>query len=160
MPKARTAKIKLAHKTLPVVLVVLVLLAFLGVKTNSECAEYYQDSGMIILGNSEKISVELANNQLTRTKGLSGRSCIPTDQGMLFAFDQTDLHGIWMKDMNFNIDIVWLDADRKIVHLEQNISPSTYPKIFYPPSPAKYVIELAPGTIRRTGIKLSNTLNF
>jgi uncharacterized protein len=47
-------------------------------------------------------------------------------------FDREGYQGFWMKEMNFPIDIVWLNKDKKIVHIEHNVSPDTYPKIFNP----------------------------
>lgn len=78
-----------------------------------------------------------------RITGLSYRTELPEGvDGMLFIFDEPGPHGIWMKDMNFAIDIIWLDDEFKIVHRLDNISPDTYPETFSSPSPARYVLEL------------------
>lgn len=88
-----------------------------------------------------------------REKGLSGTSSLAADRAMLFVFPNDSKWGIWMKDMNYPIDIVWLDSGNKVVHMVKNAQPSSYPDtIFQPDKPARYVIELASGTIERTGI--------
>jgi hypothetical protein len=61
---------------------------------------------------------------------------------MLFVFAKPALLGFWMPDMNFSIDIMWIDKDFKIVGIEDNIAPETYPEIFRPPSPVMYVLEV------------------
>lgn len=99
------------------------------------------------------IRVELALTDEERKKGLSRRATLGEQiDGMLFVFPAPDTYGIWMKDMNFPIDIIWISEDRKIVHIEKNVDPNTYPKSFYPPKPVKYIIE--------TNIHFSDTFNL
>lgn len=86
-------------------------------------------------------------------KGLSGTKSLPDGEAMVFAFGRDNKWGIWMKDMNYPIDIVWLNADREVVYTVSDAQPSSYPKtIFTPDTESRYVIELPSGTIERTGI--------
>lgn len=85
-------------------------------------------------------------------KGLSGTKSLPEGEAMLFVFGGDSKWGIWMKDMNYAIDIVWLDSDRTVVYTIKNATPESYPEIFRPDVDARYVIELPSGTIERTGI--------
>lgn len=63
--------------------------------------------------NGRAVSVLLADTELKRIRGLSRRKTIGAD-GMLFVFPREDFHGIWMKEMVFPIDILWLvDADAR-----------------------------------------------
>lgn len=98
---------------------------------------------------STTIKAEIADTDAAQEKGLSGRFSLPEGQGMLFVFDEPGAWGIWMKDMNFPIDIVFVDEAGGVVSVEKNISPDTYqqnpPKIFYPPLAVKYVLELPAG---------------
>lgn len=88
-----------------------------------------------------------------REKGLSGTDSLPEGQAMVFAFPSDKQWGIWMKEMNYPIDIVWLNSDREVVHTVKNAQPSSYPDtIFRPDVDSRYVIELPSGTIERTGI--------
>lgn len=88
-----------------------------------------------------EISIEVADNPASRAQGLSGRESMPAGTGLLFIFDTPDQYGFWMKDMNFPIDILWFDAERKLVDVTHNLSPDTFPQTFYPQSPAMYVLE-------------------
>jgi len=65
---------------------------------------------------------------------------------MLFVFENPGIHGIWMKDMKFPIDIIWLDKDMSVISKELNVSPDTYPQVFYPSREAYYVLEVKAGT--------------
>ena len=68
---------------------------------------------------------------------------------MIFIFDESAKHGITMRGMELNIDIVWLDEEFQVVDYESDVSPATYPEEFYPDKPARYVVELAPGEIEK-----------
>lgn len=84
----------------------------------------------------------VASTSAEQQQGLSDVQYLASTTGMLFVFDKPDNYGFWMKDMQFSLDIIWLDQSFKIIHIEQNLSSSTYPEAFYPGSPAKYVIEV------------------
>ncbi len=105
---------------------------------------------------SEVVSVEVADTDEARSVGLSGRASLKDGSGMLFVFEQEGFSGIWMKDMLFSIDIVFIDAGGRVLSVEENVSPSTYlqtpPAVFSPPTPAKYVLELPQLYARAHGI--------
>lgn len=100
----------------------------------------YPPSATIAVGDT-KLTVDIAATVATMRKGLGERSTLSPSDGMLFIFEQEALHGIWMKDMQFAIDIVWIDKTGKIVAITEGVTPETYPTVFRPPVPAQYVIE-------------------
>lgn len=106
------------------------------------------------------LEVEVANNPEARTRGLSGRSEIGDAQGMLFVFPEPGYHGIWMPDMQFPIDVIWVDENFKVVDLTPNLSPSTYPKVFEPQKPVKYVIETDVLFIETFGVAVGQTVHI
>ena len=55
-------------------------------------------------------------------KGLAVKNQLKENEAMLFVFDDPAEHSFWMKDMKFPIDIIWLDSDGKVVHIEKNLS--------------------------------------
>ena len=55
---------------------------------------------------SAVIEVELAMSDVKKQLGLSGRSNLPEDKGMLFVYDKPNFYSFWMKDMLFPIDII------------------------------------------------------
>lgn len=87
------------------------------------------------------VQVGVANTPDARIQGLSGRTTIGEKDGMLFVFPESDYHGVWMKDMRFPVDVVWIDEDLKVVDVARNLTPDSYPKIYEPRKPAKYVLE-------------------
>lgn len=87
------------------------------------------------------LDVTVADEEHERIAGLSGTRTLGDFEGKLFIFDTNDRHGIWMKDMFIPIDIIWIDEDLKVIHIEENVLPSSYPSVFAPDQNARFVIE-------------------
>jgi hypothetical protein len=79
---------------------------------------------------------------------------------MLFISKVPAKECFWMKDMRFSLDILWLDASHRVVHIEQGVSPGTYPRTFCTKVPAMYVIELPAGSVAEDNIQQGQILNF
>jgi uncharacterized membrane protein (UPF0127 family) len=104
------------------------------------------DNTLRLLAPNGFITVEVVNTPETRQMGLSGRTSLSDREGMLFEFDSVDTENcFWMKDMQFSIDMVWMDDNREVVTVTSNVSPDTYPERFCPDKPAKYGLEIASG---------------
>lgn len=91
------------------------------------------------------LRIEYATTVTERERGLSGRESIPNDYGMLFVFPKDDYYGFWMKDTLVPLDIFWLNAQGQVVSIASDVATSTYPNVFYPIEPARYVLETAAG---------------
>ncbi|MDQ2932930.1 MAG: DUF192 domain-containing protein, partial [bacterium] len=91
---------------------------------------------------SSTFRIQIAKTPSTRELGLSGRAGLEADEGLLFMFPTAGSHGFWMKDMNFPIDIVWIDSSKRVVGVTENVSPDSYPQTFLPPQKVQYVLEL------------------
>jgi len=98
----------------------------------------------VVIG-ATPLTLEVVSTEASREQGLSGRGSLAPGTGMLFVFDSDGQWGFWMKDMLFNIDMVWVAADGTVVTVAKDVSPDTYPQVFYPSSPARYVLELPAG---------------
>ena len=92
--------------------------------------------------------LEVADTPEALAQGLSGRPGLPDDQGMLFVFPAPDKACFWMKDMRFNLDILWFDAYNKLLDQQLNVAPSSFPQTYCAPAPATYVLEIKPGLVR------------
>ncbi len=106
-------------------------------------------------------NARLALTDADKLKGLSGTATLDTGQALIFVYDYEDTWAIWMKDMNYPIDIIWLNNDKKIVHIVTNAPPESYPsQSFTPNKEARYVIELPAGTIDARSIKINTQAVF
>jgi uncharacterized membrane protein (UPF0127 family) len=107
-----------------------------------------------------KVTLTVADTQATRAKGLSGHAPLLPTEGMLFVFDQPTYPGMWMKDMLFPIDIVWLDQNSIIVDIKDSVGPETYPQVFAPRAKSLYVVELPAGFAKRHEIKIGDQVTI
>lgn len=118
-----------------------------------ENIKYVKISGQII-------KVDLALTLETQSQGLSGRKSLKEDEGMLFIFKKPEPHYFWMKDMNFPIDIIWLGEDLKVVYVEKNAQPISFPTTFGPKEDSKYVLEVISGFSEKNNLKEGNKVEF
>ena len=122
--------------------------------------EMTQPKAIVYLGDGV-FTARVVSTDSAREKGLAGVNNLPKDKAMLFVFEQDDQHGVWMKGMKISLDIVWLDSEKRVVHIVHDVSPDSYPDEVYKPSlPARYVIELAAGTAREKSIRTGMTARF
>ncbi|OGZ31936.1 MAG: hypothetical protein A3H02_00415 [Candidatus Niyogibacteria bacterium RIFCSPLOWO2_12_FULL_41_13] len=106
------------------------------------------------------ISVELADDSPKQTRGLSGKDKLKENNGMLFIYDKPEIRSIWMKDMKFPIDIIWVDENKKIIGVENGVKPESYPKSFESPGPVKYILETNSGFAEKYGLKPGALVDF
>lgn len=108
----------------------------------------------------QTLEVKLATNPYEREQGLSGRISIKENEGMLFVFPTPGKYNFWMKEMNFPIDIIWLDRDFHIIYIKKNIPPSSYPESFGPEKDSMYVLEVLAGFSEKNNLHLGDFVEF
>ena len=104
--------------------------------------------------------IEIAETEEERRQGLSNRVSLDENSGMLFIFGQPSTGGIWMKDMRFPIDIIWIDENYSIIDIKHNAQPESFPEIFYPQTNAKYVLEVNAGFTKQHDIFVGDQVQF
>lgn len=113
--------------------------------------------------NNKKYYVEIADTDEKRTQGLSVRTLLPQNHGMLFIFPQKNKYGFWMKDMNFPLDIIWIDSDT-IVDISENVPPPSSPtdqlKIYQPKIVIDKVLELNEGEVAKNNIEIGQKIEL
>ncbi len=111
----------------------------------------------------QTIKVDLATTLTKQAQGLSGRSELKENEGMLFVFAKSGTYHFWMKDMKFSIDIIWISKDLKVVYIKKNIQPESYPETYGPGSSlesALYVLEVTSGFSEKNNLKTGDTIKF
>ena len=157
MLKVAAAKIKSALKTPRSKSTVFIALALLCVTLPFV---FYRPAGAVLHIGSTDYQLTIASTPATRQVGLGGRQTMSQTSGMLFVFNTSAVECFWMKDMQFPLDIIWVNPEKKVVHVEQHLTPATYPKTFCPSTPAKYVIELRAGEAAKRHIATGQKLDF
>lgn len=111
------------------------------------------------IGNTP-VRVEIADTLEERAIGLSGRDEIGPTAGMLFIFDESDYHRIWMKDMRISIDVIWIDENLTVVDITENLRTDTYPRLFEPATPVRFIIETNNNYVSTFGIKVGDMVSI
>lgn len=111
------------------------------------------------------IVAEVANTKDERAKGLSGRDSLPISEGVLFVFEKSGKYGIWMKEMRFPIDIIWIDEGKKIADIVANALPEPDKNdeeltIYRPKTEALYILEINAGLSTLNNLQIGEEVNF
>ena len=107
--------------------------------------------GSVAVG-MHRVAVELARSTGEQRQGLSDRRRLAEGTGMLFPYATPSQPGFWMKDMHFDIDIVWI-AGGRVVGIEHRVSHDVVPPlpVYRPPVPIDAALEVPAGTAERLG---------
>ena len=109
------------------------------------------------------LSVEIADSEDERRNGLSGRSTLGKNDGMLFSFGQENVFpSFWMKEMLIPIDIIWID-EWEVVKIHENIQPEPERRDseltkYYPDGPIDYVLEVNAGFSGENNLRVGDSI--
>lgn len=137
----------------------IVLLVF-GFKYFPGCNCQPVKAGPTLSFGSSTMSVLIADTPASRQQGLSGKDSLPPNTGMLFIFDTPGTYGFWMKEMKFDLDLVWINDKMVVIGISKGVKASSYPAVFYPPQPVKYVLEVPAGFADGQGLKVGQSLSM
>jgi uncharacterized membrane protein (UPF0127 family) len=107
---------------------------------------------------SGTFTLDIADTPAKKELGLGKRASLAADRGMVFTYGRPGQQCFWMKGMRFAIDILWLDRQKKVSHIEKSLSPNTYPETYCPDVEAQYVLEIPAGASDKAGIKVGDIL--
>ena len=116
----------------------------------------------VILPNGFVYSVEIAADPELRAQGLMYRDQLRPAAGMLFFFPADGDYGFWMKNTIIPLDMIWIDAARKVVHIKTDVPPCKIEQCpsYDPGVQSRYVLELAAGEAVKRGLKVGDVLRF
>jgi len=113
------------------------------------------------------LQVQIADTKSLQTRGLMFQEKLPYDQGMLFIFEGDYTRSMWMLNMQFALDLIWIDSDGKVVHIEKDAQPcksalETMACTFTNGNgkPAKYVLEVTSGFVDMFNITENSQLQL
>ncbi len=110
-------------------------------------------------GGPVRVAVEIASDDTTRTRGLMYRDRLDDGRGMLFVFGEVSEHPFWMKNTLIPLDMIFIDADRRIVGVHANATPLSLEPISVG-RPSKWVLEVAGGYAARAGIATGDAVDL
>ena len=102
-------------------------------------------------GRSCIFTVEIAETKDERSRGLMFREALDPHAGMLFIFPDQDLRIFWMKNTKIPLDLIFMDDNKRIVHIHHNATPMSEANISSR-VPARYVLEVNAGMANKCGL--------
>ena len=115
-------------------------------------------TGTLVIAGRVKVTVEIARTSVEQMRGLSGRLPLDPGHGMLFVYKRPQPVSIWMKDMRFPLDILWIRGGR-IVKIEKRAPPLDFhgPERTYTAT-ADLVLEVPAGFTDAERIRLGDAV--
>lgn len=111
------------------------------------------------------LRVEIARTAEERATGLSNRTSLGDDAGMLFVYERPRRPSFWMRQTLIPLDIVWIDEDKRVTQIHADVQPE--PGVadgnlrrYVPDADVLYALELNAGKAARAGIDPGDTLQF
>lgn len=150
----------LNKKTFSSVSLIIIAVLFVICLGYAKYREYFLPTVDLKIGGVE-LRVEVASSVKSWQKGLSGRKSLSENKGMLFVFPQEARQSFWMKDMEFPIDIIWIN-DGKIVDIAPNVQPSFVEPLpqYLPRLPVKFVLETVAGFSFKNNLKIGDAVEI
>ena len=120
-------------------------------------------NGLWVELGEQRYAVEVADDDAERARGLMFRDALEPDRGMLFVHEREGPQAYWMKNTRIPLDILYFDADRRLVSQQRDVPPCSlgdrcppYPSA----APARFVLELNAGEAARLGLEDGTELTF
>jgi uncharacterized membrane protein (UPF0127 family) len=118
-------------------------------------------SGTIKVG-STRVKVEKAISPWEKARGLSGRSSLETNTGMLFVYAYPAKHAFWMNEMNFDLDFIFISGD-KVVDIKENVpapKAGESPVTIIPADPGDKILEVNAGFVAKHQLKIGDRVEY
>ena len=102
----------------------------------------------------------LAETPSQRQKGLSGLKRLEENEGMLFVFRDKKIRTFWMKDVNFGLDIIFIDGDKIVDTTTLKKSVGKNIPSYISKKPADKVLEINAGMVDKIGMKIGDKIEI
>jgi len=135
-----------------VLIIIIVILYFFYNQTNTVNQVCFE---------SNCFDVEIASTYEERSKGLMFRESLKENQGMLFIFKEENIYSFWMKNTLIPLDIIWINKDKEVIHIETAQPCESDPCPSYsPPVLSLYVLELNANTSKKINLNINDTIEI
>ena len=107
-------------------------------------------------GGSVEVEVEVADDMEEMQKGLMGRTALAEDAGMLFVYPEERELSFWMKDTLIPLSIAFMDAEGRIVDIQDMKALDDRPPHYTSAEPARYALEVNEGFFDERGVEVGD----
>lgn len=147
------------------VIILVIFAIFLVVKHSGFVIKQEQTLGNIkrVCFKQQCFSVEVVKTAVERERGLMFRESLGNNSGMLFVFRASGKYGFWMKNTLIPLDILWIDENKTVVYIKQDVQSCGKDDncpIYYPDKDALYVLEINSGKVKENNISVGDKIRF
>jgi len=116
----------------------------------------------VVMPSGAVYRMELARTPEETAQGLMFRESLAPRTGMLFLFAEPAVRPFWMKNTMISLDIIWLDADGRVVYISADTPPCRADPCgnYDPKVPAVTVVEIAGGLAKAEKIEIGSKLQI
>jgi len=104
-------------------------------------------------------TLEIADTEAERERGLMFRTSLAPDAGMLFDYHQEQQAAFWMQNTLIPLDMIFIAADGtvKTIHVNARpMDPTSIPSVV----PVRFVVEIAGGRSQEIGLKVGDKFEY
>ena len=112
------------------------------------------------MGERVPVEVEVADTDAERQMGLMEGSVLPEDAGMLFVFEGEQTLSFWMRDTLIPLSIAYIDAEGRIVDIQDMQPLDDVPPHYVSAEPAQYALEVNQGFFEERGVMVGDTVEL
>lgn len=126
--------------------IIIIILIFLGLAVIGFIVSANLNSAPTAKIKGETFKLLVAKSEEDKQVGLSKYHELPQDTAMIFLFDKPNFYSFWMKNMNFPIDILYVNGDRVVtIYKNQKPQKDGNPPVLIPKEEANRVLEINAG---------------
>jgi uncharacterized protein len=116
----------------------------------------------VILPSGSTYALEVVRTPEEQAQGLMFRESLAQMTGMLFPFGDKAVHRFWMKNTMIPLDMIWMDADGKVIFVSADTPPCKADPCpsYGPDAPAASVLEIAGGMAKKEKVTVGSSIKF
>ncbi len=135
-----------------------------GDRTSTDDLRTFRDEGVLAFTQPTgdtlaTITIDVADTDAERRRGLMQQRSLGYDRGMLFVFETVDRGSMWMKNTPLPLDIIFVAPDSQIINITRRTTPLSEEQIT-PEAPRKFVVEVRAGFADRFGLTDSTRVRW
>ena len=116
----------------------------------------------VVMPDGGEILADVADTPEEHLFGLFTAGSLPPNRGVLLMYEKADQHSLWGRNITSPVDIVWLDPEKKIVRIDEHVTPCVKDPCpsYQPDEEVLFLLQIGPGEAKRKNLEVGLTLKF
>lgn len=109
------------------------------------------------------VTVEIADNDEERARGLMWRDSVPENTGMLFIYPEDIDAVFWMKNMKVPIDMIFITSQKTVDTIHHSVPPCLADQTcarYSSEGLVRYILEVRAGYAKENNIQIGDNISF